>query len=646
MQWMKSEVNSESVKATAARLGIPTLTAAILHRRMSAHSAEQMNYFINASVHAQHDPFLLRDMLPALERIAEGCARREKVLIFGDRDVDGVTSTALLYRGLSAEGLACRWQVPCGEGEYGLSPSVIEACVRDSISLIITVDCGISNYDEIVAAQEHGIDTIVIDHHNPPAVLPPARAIINPKQEGCHYPHTSVSACMLVYKCMLALHYYQAGWHEMGGITPAQAKESAAPGGESALLAEGSTAQTEESAVQAEEAATSGGEFAPPHSHAPISPAHHRYLAERNPRYAEAFNEGAVLAALSTIADMMPLVDENRLIVDYGLQCMAATKNKGIHTLLRKRDLTSLPITARSLAFNFIPLLNAAGRLGNADVAVELLLADEIMHVEEHANRVIAIHGQQKKMVEKYWDSYRRQAKESLQSLRGQALIIADANIPSGITGLLANKLLREFHAPAVVISLGEEKINGSMRNDGGEGAAKILSGFSDLLIAWGGHDRAAGFTVKQEAYPDFMSGLRDYYGSRARLSAEHNDLDSEGQISIDAEIPKPLLTYELFETERLLEPFGQAFPPIVYCTKALTITNIQLLGQQERHAKLLLNTGNLKMPAVFWNCSKHLGDALRVDNVIDVVYNLDYNYFRHVMERRLSIIDVAPHAK
>ena len=589
MKWIKNKIDGRLVKSTAEQWKISLLMSSILHRRAIMSSAEDIPYFINRTVYMQHDPFLLHDILPAIKRIFYAQQHKERVFVFGDRDADGITATAALCRGLALEHIMHNWKVPCGEEGYGLTAAAVEECKENNIALIITVDCGISNYSEIALAKKYNIDTIVIDHHNIPHTPPPALAIINPKQEHCRYPHKSLSGCTLVYKCMLAMQCYRG--HNEHIIDYAQATKE-------------------------------------------ILRTHDRYLSDRQKKYKYIFDEIAVLAALSTVADMMPLLNENRTIVQHGIGCMHTTKNKGVCALLRKREIAHTDITARMLAFQIVPILNAAGRFGHADIAVRLLLSDSASDVEELADRAISIHQTQKQTVKQGWCMYYQHAKESYELLKQRAVLVSGDKIPTGITGLLANKLLQEFHVATIVISTSTPRITGSIRCGSEQKATEILSLFATFFSNWGGHDRAAGFTLKEDCYERFVHALRNHFLNNTV------PVPSSSTIHIDAEIPRALLTHEIFDTNHALEPFGQAFSPIIYFTTEVTVSDMQLLGKDEAHARLLLNTGLLKMPAIFWNCSKYFGRVLKAHNVINIIYNLEHNYFRHTEEKRLSIID------
>ena len=701
MQWVKNGLDYRLVKSTAKRWQMPTMLAAVLHRRMISDSAEELKYFINRSIYGQHSPFLLPDVVPAIRRILKAKKLKQKILIFGDRDADGITATVTLLEGLRLEGLDCDWQVPCADDPYGLSMAAVERCADSGISLIITVDCGISNHNEIAAARAQGIDTIVIDHHNPAATLPPAVAVINPKRQDCAYPCPSLSGCALAYKFILAMQYYRsrlygkrlvifhidthrgatclyvyaatnlgelrATRHAMRPLWQRLLPLSAVTSGRryalyAALSASNPSLATDvllrhavvipfardsQSASDTPNPDASNPDASNPDTPNPDIPdiedihrAHYRYIVSKNRAYDYAFNELAPLAALSTIADMVPLMNENRIIVDHGIRNMPLAINEGLRALFRKKELPLANLTARILAFNIIPLLNAAGRLGHADLAVRLLLTKDIRDAERAADRLVAIHKDQKNIMRNVQQQYHGQAADSYRTLDRRGVIIAGQTIPAGVTGLLANALLNEFHTMAVVISCGEDKVNGSMRCDHSRKATEIIGRFSELLSNWGGHDRAAGFTVLDGEYDRFLVALtRHLQRDGARNGAAQT-------IEIDAEIPRSLLNNSLFETNSMLEPFGQAFPPIVYYTKEMVISNVKILGKEERHAKLLLDTGAAKVPAAFWNCARYFGTVLKANNTIDIIYNLEYNYFRHNMERRLSIIDAALHGQ
>lgn len=278
MQWSKREIDPSAIRSIAQRWQISLLLATILYRRSISDIEGELEYFFNRSITDQHSPFLLHDILPALTRIERALENNERIMIFGDSDVDGITSTVALVKGLEASGLTCMWCVPCEDEPYGLSSAAVQQCVTDQITLIITVDCGISNQAEIALAQEHGIDTIVIDHHNPPDSPPAACAIIDPKQDDCRYPYPLVSGCVLACKVILALRFRLAGTDDTFPQFIARCVQNDA-----------------------------------------------------------LFCELMAFAAISTIADMMPLRNENRIIVNYGMRCVQDCKNEGLYALLRKK---------------------------------------------------------------------------------------------------------------------------------------------------------------------------------------------------------------------------------------------------------------------------------------------------------------------
>lgn len=601
MQWVKREIDSHLVRSTAQRWNFSLLLAAILNRRTISDSEDELYYFVKRAVDEQHNPFLLCDMLLAIQRVEQAWKKKEQILIFGDRDADGVTATAVLVTGLHELGLVCEWRVPADNEQYGLSCAAVERCVEKGVSLIITVDCGISNHTEIALAKQHGIDVIVLDHHNLSDTLPPAFAVVNPKRDDCRYPYPSISGCMVAYKFILAAQCYASAY------------------GAFASRADNDNTETD-SVVD-------------PDLLLRLYP---KFIAQKDSAGDKGFYELLLLAAVSTIADMMPLLNENRIIVNHGLRHIFDCKNEGMHALLRKRELAATDITARALAFSVIPLLNAAGRFGQADLSVRLLLTADAREAGGLANQMIVIHKHQKDILQDAWRTYHAQARKSYDALNGHCVVVSGDTIPNTVTGLFANKLQREFDATVVVVARNSQKISGSIRCAGEWKATDLARDFSEFFSNWGGHDRAAGFTVLPDRYDHFMKHLWKHFQQRSKAEKPART------IQIDAEVPRSFLTDALFEDNDVLEPFGQAFPLITYYTPEVVIDSIDLLGKDERHAKLLLNTGVARMPAIFWNCSQHLGTILRANNTIDIVYHVEYNYFRHNKEKRLSIIDVA----
>lgn len=601
MRWIKREIDSRVVRSIAQRWQFPLMLAAILNRRAVSDSEDELCYFTKRSISEQHNPFLLHDILPAIQRVERAWRKKEQILIFGDRDADGITATVVLTKGLRAFGMTCEWRVPTDNEQYGLSFAAVEQCIERNISLIITVDCGVSNHAEIELAKKHGIDTIVIDHHNPSDIPPLAIAIINPKQDSCRYPYSLISGCTVVCKVILAMQCY-------AHIYKAFVSDS------------GSNDFDSVSAIDPDLLLRTFPQF----------------IAQKDTADDESFHEIVLLAAVSTIADMMPLLNENRIIVSRGIRHICDCKNEGMRALLRKKELSTTDITARVLSFNIIPLLNAAGRSGQADLAVQLLLAADAREADGLANQMVMIHKQQKTILQDAWSTYHTQAHKSHRELNGHCVVVCGDAIPNTITGLLANKLQREFDSAAIVIARNSQKISGSIRCGSEWRATDLARFFSEFFSNWGGHDRAAGFTVLPDQYDQFVDSLWQ------RLRQQSKTEKPVHAIQIDAEIPCPLLVDTLFDANDALEPFGQAFPPVIYYTQKVTVSSISLLGKDERHAKLLLDTGTVRMPAIFWNCSQYLGTILRVNNTIDIVYNVEYNYFRHNKEKRLSIIDAA----
>ena len=441
MRWNKPPVDAEEVKRLSSRYGTDLLTAAILHRR-GVTRAQEMPYYLENDLRYLHDPFLFADMPDVVERIDQAVRENERVLVFGDRDVDGITSTAVMVDTLRGRGLEVEWRVPEGDSSYGLTLEVVETFAAQSGTLLVTVDCGITNTEEITAAMEYGIDTIIVDHHNPHEELPPAVAIINPKV-GDEYPFEGLCACAVCSKVRQAL---AIGETEVFGrlVTLINARpanetviveaiqlehgievdritEALVPGVASLetsrlrdylvgrelvcydeplqkrLLRQGMGPNVDiymldlaeqiaelfpslagKSLLEMREGARMAKYAEGDTEEIDVLFALYRSVIEKRfPGIRESIESVADLVAVATLADMMPITNENRTIVRRGLHRLNATPNPGLAALLHEAGMTGRTMVSRDIGWTIAPMINATGRMGTPSEAVNLLLSQD-----------------------------------------------------------------------------------------------------------------------------------------------------------------------------------------------------------------------------------------------------------------------------
>jgi single-stranded-DNA-specific exonuclease len=699
MIWEKTEIDPGQVRDIARTFDLDLLTAAILTRR-GVTDARSLPYHLEDDIRYLHNPFLFDEMEDAADRLLAARSEGEKVLVFGDRDVDGITSTALMVQTLQELGLDVRWRVPLGEEPYGLSQSEIDRFAADDGTLIVTVDCGTTNVAEIAHAESLGVDTIVCDHHNPQEQRPNAVAIINPKMPDASYPFPGLSGCAVAYKLREALFFAESEFYKQRLCLV-----NARPGNETVIL----EAVKLENLVEVDrltESLVAGvvgledtriGEFVMGHEvvcyDAEVQQQLFRQLfgnkVELNlldlaPRVTELFpslagksllriREGSRLSrygtlaevdvlvelfrlsarksipgyeerlhrvldlvALGTLGDMMPLSEENRILVKLGLRRLADSPSVGLRALLeRQRLIGKENITARDVSFQLTPALNAAGRLGQADAALRLLLAETSTEAAKLAQQVVGFNDERRTLGDAAWERVLPLARESAEALDGKLVLVDERSVHRGITGILAGKLSKMFGAPAAVVTQSDERGVGSLRSTAGVSATGLLQQCEDLLSDWGGHDQAAGFEVAVDNIEHFLERMKEL-AAGLTLQAE-----TEPRIAVDAELPQNYLTPNLEKTVFRLGPFGQEYPPLVFLARGLRVEQLDFMGKEEQHVRLLLAGGAHRWPAVYWNAADAVGNDFNQRDTVDVVFEINKNFYQQRETTQLIVLDL-----
>ncbi|MBA7656418.1 hypothetical protein ES703_64342 [subsurface metagenome] len=701
MIWHKIKTNPAEVKEIARQHDLDLISSSILIRR-NLTGKESICFLLEDDLNLLHNPFLFKDMEKAVDRVNRALKQGEKIMIFGDRDVDGITSTVLLFQLIGELGGRVDWKLPLGEEDYGLTPQVIESLASDGYSLLIAVDCGISNIEEIALASEKGIETIVLDHHNPQQTLPPALAIINPKLEECGYPFRDLAGCGVAAKFSWALYFSRTALYGksfwlmhikpdnetytveavklINLVERERIVERLLPGPSAAerlktrlipLISEnGITVYDRESQlrllkkIQAAEpvfvvkdlqpllqeslphlagksllkikelnrsARCSGPQFGELDMLASLF---NTLMLKREQALLSKLDRIMDLVALGTLADLMPLMDENRVIVKKGLEVLNQLNRCGLRELIVKKNLYGKRITTTDIAWRISPVLNSAGRMGEPEKAAELLLSSDPAEAGELADYIEGLNRERKKLGDKAWTSCLARAKESLEKSGGKFVLIYDNKIPRGITGILASRLSNFFKVPCIAVALGEDKAVGSLRSpyplDG------FLDQYADLLSNYGGHDRAAGFSLSSSFMPKFEGRLFNI-ASELRLPDQR-----EEKLTIDAEVPPAYMNPNLIKVVEFFEPYGEGNPALCFLTRGVRIEALEIIGKLEMsHVKLLLSAGKYRWPAVYWNAAERAGKDFKPADTVDIVYRLARNYFQNTETLQLTILDL-----
>jgi len=552
--WNVNEPNAGAVN-TLVSAGYPPLAAMILASRGICDGVQAGSYLdCNTPL---LDPFLMTDMDLAAGRVGLAMALGEKIAVFGDYDVDGVTSTCLLTDFLRKHGADCVSYIPGRlEEGYGLNPIAIRQLHQDGVKLIITVDCGITAVAEAELCHDLGIDLVITDHHECKDVLPRAVAVVDPHRPDGGYPHKNLSGVGVAFKLACAL----CGDQE------------------------------------------------------------------------EVLREYADMVCLGTVADVMPLQGENRVFVTRGLHSLANTKRPGIAALMAESGCTPDSVSASSIGFMLAPRINAAGRMGQIDLAVELFLTDDPVRACEVAKALCELN-RQRQNVES--DIYRQAISMLPDGQTPEAIVLADESWHQGVVGIVASRIAEEYACPAFLICLDGEHGKASSRSHGGFNLFASLTTLSGLLESYGGHELAAGFTITRTNIPEFRRQI-------CGLAAAFYSTDTpRTALDIDCAIPPELLTLNGIESLAVLEPCGNGCPKPVLMMKNLTIERISMVGGG-RHMRLRLRSGRFGLNAIYFSADPQQ-TSIQTGDLVDVAFAPQINEFRGERTVQMNVLDIRP---
>ena len=591
--WHISEqtVDAAQIAALSAALSVSPVLASLLMTR-GYRTAESARAFIECTDAVLHKPFLMRDMDKATARVLRAVEAGERIAIFGDYDVDGVTAVSLLYLYLTGLGADTCYYIPSRTGEgYGLSISAIDKLAEDGISLIVTVDTGITAVEEAAYAAARGIDMVITDHHECRLPLPEAVAVVNPHRPDCPYPFKELAGVGVAFKLAAACESLRAtsmGEREADGV---------------------------------------------------------RRVAMT---YAD-------LVAIGTVADVMPIVDENRVMVKYGIAQLQRTERPGLAALMDEvsaagRTGGEAPrrrkITAAFIGFTLAPRLNAAGRMSDATLAVDLLLADTVPRARELAAQLCEINQLRQVEENRMAEEVFARIEEELDLAETEIIVLAGDHWRQGVIGIVASRVTERYGKPAILITFdgtegepsGADQGKGSGRSIKGINLVEALSDSAELLVKFGGHELAAGLTVRRDRVEEFRTRINAF----ARAAAPAGG--AQAVIDIDMELALEGVTMPLAEELSLLEPFGVANPMPRFLLRDLLVERITELGGG-KHIKLTVSDRGRALFALMFSTPRSALSFGEGDR-IDLIATLDINEFRDIRSVQLTVIDARPSAR
>lgn len=709
--WNKKNIAKELVMSLHTKYGTDLLTSSILARR-DIITGSEVQYFLEQDKRFLHCPFLFDAMEDACDRILDAKEEGEKVLIFGDRDVDGITSTTLLYQYLKSIGIDVQYKIPSGDDDFGLSIDAIDNFAANYGTLIITVDNGICCKKEVDHAADLGIDVIVVDHHEPNDENYPELAIvIDPKVEDCGYPFPHISGCAVVYKLITALRFALNPLYKQeicllnvhpindayvieclkieNMIIKDKLSETFVPGvmplhqtklvdflkGQQIFVWDenlqkkmlvkifGQNVEINMLDVRPEIATIipSMAELSllrlksfskiAKYQESPSSEIEAFYnifitfiqmkISEnKNPKIEE---EELQLVALAALADIMPLQNENRILVRQGIASMNKGRYRpGLYELIQKQNMLGKKISSTDLSWNIVPLLNATGRLGEPETALQLLLEENPQTREKIADRILALNIERKKLGAEAQIVADSQVRENLPRFSNKIAYVKSEKINRGVTGIVAGKLSSMLKLPSIVIGqIDGDLFRASLRSISDVDLQNILDYCNSkiqggLFEKYGGHSEAAGFSIKKENLPILEKALEEY---ASYLEIPEN---AKTEISIDAELPFEYMSPELLNLVDSFEPFGQGNPNLKFLVKNAKIISADVMGKTEvQHLRLTIDCGKYKWPSIYWKAAERLNRDFSVGDKVNIVFEATRNLYNGNETPQMNIVEM-----
>ena len=555
-KWEFYNQEQEKVNKLVEKFNISELLATVLVNRNIVNEKD-VELFLNPTRNYFHDPYLMPDMKSAVKRIIQAINNNEKTIIYGDYDVDGITSITVLSKFLKARGLDVGAYIPnrLNEG-YGLNKEAIKKIADEGYKLIITVDCGISGTEEVKYAYSLGMEVIVTDHHEPLEELPKALAVIDCKRKDNKYPFNSLAGVGVAFKVIQAI-----------GI---------------------------ELKIDEKE-----------------------YL-----KYLD-------IVAIGTISDIVPLIDENRVIAKLGLKLVEVTKSPGVRALLNASAYKE--VNSNTVSFGIAPRINACGRMGHERDALDLFLTENIVEANRITN-ILNEYNKERQNIEKriFEEAVAKIEKDHLD--KNNSIVLGSENWHHGVIGIVASKITELYFKPSILICFEENVGKGSGRSIPGFDLHGALCATSEYLEKYGGHEMAVGLSLKQDKFQEFIKAFEE------KAEQAHTE-EIVPVVKIDKEISLKDITLENVKSLNLLEPFGEANKTPIFIYRNLKIDSIRALSEG-KHLKLTLKDANTIINAIGFNMGKY-SEEYQLGDKIDIIGVLEINSFNGVESVQINMKDL-----
>lgn len=558
-KWIYSKIDNATIEEVAEVNNISKLLAKIMLAR-GLDTPEKINNFLNPEIAELYDPFLFNDMELAVNTVIEAINKNDKITVYGDYDVDGITSVAVLKSYLLERGANVSHYLPNRlEEGYGLNNDAIDKIAADGTNLLITVDCGISAYEEIEYAKSKGLKVIVTDHHECPAILPEAIAVLDAKRPDSTYPFSSLAGVGVTFKFIQA-------------------------------------------------------------------------ISKKLDLDRKTYLKYIDIVSLGTIADIVPLVDENRIIVKYGLILMEQTRNIGLKALINASGYANgEPLSSTVISFGLAPRMNAAGRMGKPDLALELLLEKDPQKAMNMALELSETNKNRQNVEKEIIDEIINMV-ESQKLYEKDVIVVYNEGWHHGVIGIVASKITEMYYKPTILISVEDGVGKGSGRSIEGFDLHEAVSECADMLIKFGGHEMAIGLSIDEDKIEEFTKKLNE-------IAENKNVRELQPTLPVEAEITSKEISMDTIKELEALKPYGEGNPMPLFVYRNAKVDGVRLLSN-EKHLKLTLKEDSNIFDAIAFNMDNKKYSIKQGDKV-DVLHSLEINTFNGIQKVQLNVKDI-----
>ncbi len=567
MRWNELQVSDSLARRLSTQLSISVKLASLMVSR-GIRDEKEADSFLRPKLGQLADPFDIPNLESASLRLCDAIAKKEKVLIIGDYDVDGITSTVILTKLLASLGLESKYVIPFRKTEgYGLSHEVLSRGLKlDEFSLVVSLDCGTNSSSEAKFLEKNQIDLVIVDHHKAKEDIHPHPIILNPHLEEKGKEKSTIF-------CTAGLTFKLAH-----GII----KELRSNGNAKAFE---------------------------------VSPKN--YLA---------------LCALGTLADMVPLVGENRTLVRYGLKHLRSNPGTGLQSLIKLANFDhSFPFDSEDVTFRIAPRINACGRLNDPEVAAQLLLTEDYKTAEDLASKMDAMNEERKSIESRLSEQALMEAEERFQDEKAAVIFGEGPEWHPGVVGIVAGKLANKLNKPCIVLGFDGGKFKGSGRSPNGINLVKAMTHCKDLFDHWGGHPAAIGLTIDSSNLPSFIESFL------SSLKEEFSDDDHQAYLTIDHLLEVDDISPELLTEIDYLGPFGQDNPEPVFALKELTLQSPPRIIGNGNHFQFKIESGHSFIPGIAWNMSESIPP---ISKKVDLAFKIRWNRWNRQNNPQVVLVD------